>query len=74
MEPTTFLVREKGLNPKAFGLYLTCLFRDRHIGHQIQRVFLAFRPTTDDHNGSIRRLCKARLRAGNEQARLETRP
>src|SRR3954451_19538137 len=74
MEPATFLVREKGFNPKAFGIQPTRLFSDTHIADQIQRVMIALRPTTDEHNRPIRGLCKVDIREGYQRARLDTRP
>src|SRR5215470_5867050 len=74
MEAATFLVREKGFNPKALGIHPTRLFSNGHIGDQIQWVLIAFGPTTDEHNRPIRGLCKAHLREGDQSAWLETGP
>src|SRR5262245_39001787 len=73
-ETTTFLVREKGFNTKALGIQPTRLLGGSQIGDQIQWVFIAFGPTTDEHNRTIRGLCKAHLREGDEPSRLETPP
>jgi hypothetical protein len=37
MEPTTFLVREKGLDPKAFGVQATRLVCRGHVREQMER-------------------------------------
>src|SRR5712691_7153572 len=53
MESTTFLVREKGLDPKAFRIQATCLVCRGYIREQIERVFIPFCPATEKHNRAI---------------------
>jgi len=71
-ETATFLVREKSFNAKAFGIQPTRLLGGSQVGHQIQRVFIAFGPTTDEHHRTIRFLGKEHLRAVDKRARLDT--
>src|SRR2546428_12775970 len=53
-EAATFLIREKGFDPKTFGIQATRLVCRGHIRHQIQRVFLPFRPATEEPHRPIR--------------------
>ena len=53
METTTFLVREKGLDPEAFGVQATRLVCRGHIREQMERFFLPFGPATQEHHRAI---------------------
>jgi hypothetical protein len=53
MEAATFLVREKGLNPKPFRIQATCLVCGRQIREQIQWRFIPFGPATEEHDWPI---------------------
>src|SRR5437764_10387437 len=74
MEAATFLVREKGLDPEAFGIQATRLLSCVHIADHIQRLFLPFGPTTEEEDWPICVTCHGRLRELDERPWLATRP
>src|SRR6516164_3460471 len=71
MESTTFLVREKSFDPKAFRIQAACLFGSVHIADQIQRLLIAFSPATEEQNGTISFSGHGCLRECDEGARLD---
>src|SRR6266851_2249669 len=72
MESTTFLVREKGPDPKAFRIQATCLVCRGYIREQIERVFLPFCPATEKHNRAIGVFRHADIRSRDEGPWLDT--
>src|SRR5712691_4203887 len=72
MESTTFLVREKGLDPKAFRIQATCLVCRGYIREQIERVFIPFCPATEKHNRAIGVFRHADIRSRDEGPWLDT--
>src|SRR5215470_16716336 len=72
MESTTFLVREKSFDPKAFRIQAACLFGSVHIADQIQRLLIAFSPATEEQNGTIGFSCHECLGECDKGARLDT--
>src|SRR5437899_7374731 len=72
LEATTFLIRDKGFAPKTFGIHATRLVCRGHIRHHIQRVFLPFRPATEEHHRPIRCFRDAHIAPLGESPWLDT--
>src|SRR5262249_20440331 len=70
MKTSTFLVREKGFDPKSLGVQATRLLGCVHIRDQIQGRFTSLCPTTDEQNRTILCTCK-RTRLQGEWSRVE---
>jgi hypothetical protein len=72
MEPTTFLVREKGCDSETLRLQAGCLFGCVHIADQIYGLLIASGPTTEEKHGTIRLPCHSGLGERDAGARLDT--
>src|SRR5215475_6829842 len=72
IEPATFLVGEKGLDPKAFCIYLVCLICRGHIGDQIERVCRPFAPATEEEHRAIGGFSHAYIWERDQRAGLDT--
>src|SRR2546426_11391649 len=60
------------LDPKTFGIQATRLVCRGHIRHQIQRVFIPFRPATEEHHRPIRCFRHAHIAQLDEGPWLDT--
>ena len=59
-------------DPKPFRIHATCLVCGGHIRAQIKRVFVPFRPTTEEHNRPILGFRHAHIAQLDEGSRLDT--
>src|SRR6266513_4471913 len=73
MEPSTFLVCEKGLDAEALFIPATGCLCSGHITDQIQRLLIPLGPTTQHHDWTISLSCAVDLLQLDQPARLETR-
>src|SRR4029453_4102968 len=73
MEPSTFLVCEKGLDAEALFIPATGCLCSSHITDQIQRLVIPLGPKTHHHEGAPRPSCAVDLLQLDQPARLETR-
>ena len=53
MKAPAFLVREKGLNAKAFAVPIASFFSQLQIGNQENRFFITFSPPGNDQNRAV---------------------
>src|SRR5215813_11763701 len=74
LEPTTFLVPKKSLNPEALLIQATGFLCWRHITDHIQGLLIPLGPTTQHHAGTIALSCAMGVLKRNQSAWLETRP
>ena len=74
MTPSTFLVRTARFDAAAFCIQTARLLGCVPLRHHIQRVLLAFGPTTDAHDRTICLTWKAPLLARDPGARLAPHP
>ena len=74
MKASTFLVREKGCDPKSLCVQATRLLGCVHIRDQIQGLFPSLCPPTDAHNGTILCARKPHLRSRDAGAWRAPRP
>ena len=72
MKASTFLIREKRFDAKAFGIATTRLFCGGQIREQMERLFIPFRPATEEHHRPIGFLRHADIRQLDEGPRLDT--
>jgi hypothetical protein len=73
MEPSTFLVCEKGRNTEALFLPATGFLCGGHMADHIQRLVLPLGPTTPPHDGTIRLARVVDLLAREQLAQFATR-
>src|SRR5207247_8462353 len=74
MEPSAFLVCEKGLDAESLFIQATGLLCCGHIADQIQRLLIPLGPTTQHHDGTISISCDMDFLSLDQPAWLETRP
>src|ERR1700756_98510 len=73
MEPSTFLVCEKGLNTESLFIQATGFLCCGQIADHIQRLVIPLGPTTQHHDWTIRLARVVDLLALDQLARFETR-